>query len=198
MTVLGVSLKAYFGYRQTLDWARAVAAHLPSSTASDIELFVLPSFPALPAVADVFAGSGIAVGAQNLSADDAGNRTGEVTAALLAELGCRYVEIGHAERRSLLGETDEVVAAKTRTALRHGLTPVLCLGESQRQSTDAAADECVRQLAAARPDASPVRVLVAYERQWAIGAAEPATDDHILSVVSRLKQDLEKRRRTPP
>ena len=181
--ILGVSLKTYLGYRQTLDWAVAVGQLLAKRTRRNIELFVLPSFPTLPAVAEILADTGIAVGAQDLCADDAGNRTGEVTGALLAEIGCRYVETGHAERRTLFGETDAVVAAKTATALRHGLTPVLCLGEVEPVSTGAAVQECVRQLAAALPGPVTERVLVAYEPQWAIGAAEPAGDGHIVGVV---------------
>lgn len=187
--VVGVSLKAYFGYQQTLDWAGAIA-DLSLPDPADVELFVLPSFPALPAVAAALAGTGVRVGAQDLSADDAGNRTGEVPAALLAEIGCRYVETGHAERRTLLGESEAVVAAKTATALRHGLTPVLCLGEPERGPAAAAVEECVRQLGSALPEPVPGRVLVAYEPQWAIGAAEPATEEHIVAVVAGLRAAL--------
>src|SRR3954451_25092411 len=110
--VVGVSLKTYFGYHQTLEWARAFADLFPRGSRRDVEMFVLPSFPTLPEVTRVLAGTGIAVGAQDLSADDAGNRTGEVTGALLAEIGCRYAETGHAERCTLFGVTDSVVAAK--------------------------------------------------------------------------------------
>jgi triosephosphate isomerase len=191
--ILGVNLKTYFGYQQTLDWAAVVSHLLAKSPRRNVELFVLPSFPILPAVAEILAGTGIAVGAQDLCADDAGNRTGEVTGALLAEIGCRYVETGHAERRTLFGETDAVVAAKTATALRHGLTPVLCLGEVEPVSTGAAVEECVRQLAAALPGPVTGRVLVAYEPQWAIGAAEPAGDGHIVGVVAGLKNELRRR-----
>jgi len=193
--VVGVSLKTYFGYHQTLEWTRAVADLLRRGSRRGVELFVLPSFPTLPEVTRILTGTGIAVGAQDVSADDAGNRTGEVTGALLAEIGCRYAETGHAERRTLFGETDSVVAAKTGTALRHGLTPVLCLGETEPVSTRAAVDECIRQLTAALPDSVTGRVLVAYEPQWAIGAAEPATDDHIVAVVAGLRNEL--RRRVP-
>jgi triosephosphate isomerase len=191
--ILGVSLKTYFGYQQTLDWAVAVRRLLAKSSPRNIELFVLPSFPTLPAVAEILAGTGIAVGAQNLCADDAGNRTGEVNGAMLAEIGCRYAETGHAERRTLFGETDAVVAAKTATALRHGLTPVLCLGEIEPASTGAAVEEGVRQLAAALPGPVTGRVLAAYEPRWAIGAAEPASDDHIVGVVAGLKSELRRR-----
>ncbi len=68
---------------------------------------------------------------QDLAADDAGAQTGEVSGSMLAELGCRYVEVGHAERRTLFGEDETIVAAKTAAALRHGLVPVLCLGETE-------------------------------------------------------------------
>ena len=189
MITLGVSLKAYFGYRQTLDWVTAVAELMPRPRA-DLELFVLPSFPTLPAVARILTGTGIAVGAQDLAADDAGNRTGEVTGALLAEIGCCYAETGHAERRDLFGETDSVVAAKTGAALRHGLTPVLCLGETEPVPPGRAVDECIGQLRAALPMPVNGRVLVAYEPRWAIGSTEPASDDHIAAVVDGLRSAL--------
>src|SRR6266851_3534048 len=128
MTVtIGVSLKAYFGYRQTLAWCSQVAS-IAQARGRAAEVFVLPAFPALPAVADIFAPTTVRIGAQDLCADDDGARTGEVGGALLAKLGCRYVEVGHAERRRLYGEAEVVVAGKLAAAFRHGLIPVLCVG----------------------------------------------------------------------
>ena len=154
MTItLGVSLKAYLGYQQTVSWAAGVAeviaGHRP-----DLELFVLPSYPALAEVSRILAGTGVGLGAQNLAADDSGAQTGEVTGAMLVELGCRYVTVGHAERRSRFGESDDVVAAKIAAAFRHGLTPVLCVGETDHR-TATAGDLGVRPAARFRPHCGP-------------------------------------------
>ena len=100
MTTIGISLKMYFGLAQTLEWCARTATLAAALAPSTHELFVLPSFPALPAVVNLFDGSEVAVGAQDLAADDAGAQTGEVGGAMLAEIGCRYVEVGHAERRT--------------------------------------------------------------------------------------------------
>lgn len=189
---IGVSLKAYLSYRDTLRWAEAVAKIARSRSNSSIELFVLPAFPALAPVRDILAGSGVGVGGQDIAADDVGNQTGEVTGAMLADAGCRYAEVGHAERRRQFGETEKVVAAKTAAALRHKLVPVLCLGEPTRLDIDGAVEESVRQLRHALGGVQPItpggRVVVAYEPHWAIGAAEPTPDEHIKAVVAELRR----------
>ena len=120
LITIGVSLKAYLGYRDTLRWASAVAEIARSRSNSDIELFVLPAFPALVPVRDILTGSGVAVGGQDIAADDAGNQTGEVTGAMLADAGCHYAEVGHAERRRQFGESEKVVAAKAAAACGTG------------------------------------------------------------------------------
>jgi triosephosphate isomerase (TIM) len=189
--IIGVSLKMYFGHAQTLDWCRTVGAMAAERPPSSTRLFLLPSFPSLPGVADVLSGSGVAFGAQDLTAEDAGAQTGEVGGAILAELGCRYVEVGHAERRTLFGESEELVSAKTAAALRHGLVPVLCLGEAGHGEAAPAAVECVRQLdsalAASRTAGLTGPLVVAYEPHWAIGAAEPAPEEHISTVCAALR-----------
>ena len=187
MTItLGVSLKAYLGYQQTVSWAAGVvevlAGHRP-----DVELFVLPSYPALAEVRRILAGTGVGLGAQNLAADDSGAQTGEVTGAMLVELGCRYVTVGHAERRRRFGETDDVVAAKVAAAFRHSLTPVLCVGRltaapPPRRSRSASGSSTPPSLVA-RGTGTVGPVVVAYEPIWAIGQAKPAPDEHILAVI---------------
>jgi triosephosphate isomerase len=141
--VVGVSLKMYFGHHQAVDWcarvAEAARSH-PALTSGDVALFVIPSYLVILPALDAFAGTPVLVGAQDVAAYEPGAYTGEVSAAELAEAGVRVAEVGHAERRRLFGETDEVVAAKTAAALRHGIAPVLCVGETERLSgTDAAA-----------------------------------------------------------
>jgi len=187
---VGVSLKMYFGQAEARRWFAQVAelaAGHPAVAGGAVECFVIPTYlQVLPAV-EVFSGTPVAVGAQDVATEDSGAFTGEVSGRELAEVGVRLAEVGHAERRRLFGETEAVVAQKAAAALRNGLTPVLCLGEVERvEATDAAA-EVVRQLHAALADAPAGRVIVAYEPVWAIGAPEPAPVEHIAAVAPALR-----------
>lgn len=188
--VVGVSLKMYFRHARARDWFDSVAqlARENESVASGaVELFVIPSFVSIPAAIESLAGTQVIVGAQDLFWEDDGAYTGEVSGAELAELGVGVVEVGHAERRRIFGETDEIVAAKTAAALRNGIAPVLCIGELRRSEPDAAAREVVEQLRSALDGAPAGRVIVAYEPVWAIGAPEPAPAEHIVSVARALR-----------
>jgi triosephosphate isomerase len=191
---IGISLKMYFGRARTAEWCRAVAGIARSHPAviDDLaRLVVLPSHPYLLEVATLFASAPVLVGAQDLFWEDTGAFTGEVSGAQLCEIGCDYVEIGHAERRRIFGEDDEIVAAKTAAAFRNGLIPLLCVGEVHQSSVTDAAAECVAQLNSAL--GSPRGpVVVAYEPQWAIGAAEPASPAYIAAVCSAIRAHLSK------
>lgn len=190
---IGVSLKMYFGYGAGLDWFRQVAATCashPAVVGGDIVLFVLPSHLQVTSALDVFRDTAVLVGAQDGAAEDAGAFTGEVSAAELAEVGVRLVEVGHAERRDLFGENDEVVAAKTSAILRNGMTPLVCLGEPDGLSSAQAAEYVVAQLHAALANAPVGRVLVAYEPVWAIGADEPASLSRVSEVGDALRAAL--------
>ncbi|WP_206446106.1 triose-phosphate isomerase family protein [Agrococcus sp. KRD186] len=200
--LIGSSLKMYFGRARTLEWTRAVAsicAEHPAVRQGLVEPFVIPSFPS---IADVVAAiddagatdAGMLVGAQDLHWEDAGAFTGEVSAPELAEHGVTLAEIGHAERRRMFGETDATVALKVAAALRHGIAPVLCIGEEARGDHDAAAAACVAQLDAsvglAIEQGLTSRLVVAYEPVWAIGAPEPAGDEHIRAIGTALRTHL--------
>ncbi|WP_138442614.1 triose-phosphate isomerase family protein [Sinomonas susongensis] len=194
--LVGVSLKMYFSHARTVEWCSEVAELARSHRAvreGTVELFVVPSYLSVPAAVGILRGLA-AVGAQDLAAADEGAFTGEVSGAEIAEVGCRLVEVGHAERRRLFGETDAVVRAKTDAALRNGLTPILCVGEAQRGEPAAAVRECVRQvddaLASAREAGREATVTVAYEPHWAIGAEAPAEPEHIRSVCEGLRLHL--------
>lgn len=193
---VGVSLKMYFGHadaRRWFDRVAELAGRHPAVIDGRVEFFVTPTYlQVLPAL-EAFAGTTTIVGAQDVATDDWGAFTGEISGAELAEVGVRVAEIGHAERRRLFGETEEIVAAKVTAALRNGLTPVLCLGEVDRpegEGTDAAT-EVVRQLHAALDRAPAGRVIVAYEPVWAIGAPEPAPPAHITAVARALREALD-------
>ncbi|WP_232531835.1 triose-phosphate isomerase family protein [Microbacterium halophytorum] len=189
-----MSLKMYFGHERASAWfgdvAERVRAHAGVMSGA-VELFITPTYlQVLPAV-DAFRGTPVRVGGQDVAAEDSGAHTGEVSAAELAEVGASIAEIGHAERRRMHGETDEVVAAKTRAALRHGLTPVLCIGEVDRLAPAAAAEVAAEQLRRALAGAAPGAVIAAYEPVWAIGAPEPAGHDHIRGVARALRAMLD-------
>lgn len=189
---IGVSTKAYLGYARTLDWLDEVRDALdarPGLVSGGVVPFVIPSFPLLPAAALKLAGTGALIGAQNVAWAD-GPLTGEVPPGMLAEVGVRLVEIGHAERRALFGESDEVVALKHRAAVGAGLTPLLCIGEPVRTSVTDAADHCLRQVAAAIGADGGGSILIAYEPIWAIGAPEPADPDYVSEVVAVLRERL--------
>ena len=194
---VAVSLKLYFDHAETLRWSRRVAALARAHVAvvsGAIELAILPSTPSLSEVRRLVAGSAVRLGAQDLSCFDTGPYTGEASGRQLREVGCRYAEIGHAERRRLFGDDEERIRGKTAAALRNGLVPLLCVGEDMRGSPAAAAEQAVDQLRSALAGASGTtglpEVVVAYEPVWAIGAAQPAPAEHIRTVCAALAAEL--------
>ena len=166
-----------------IDAARALARDVVDSVGDpgDVTVVVCPPFVSLSAVAAEIAGTPVGLGAQNMHTQDAGAFTGEVSAPMLTSAGCRYVILGHSERRQYFGETDEGVCAKIGQAHAHGLVPIVCVGETLEERKAGKAEEVVgRQLAhslhGAAPD-SPDQLVIAYEPVWAIGTGETATPD---------------------
>ena len=169
------------------------------------EVVVLPPFTALRSVQTLVTGDKLAVGygAQDLSAEDSGAFTGEVSGLMLAALACEYVAVGHSERRALHGEDDALVARKVQAALRHGLVPILCVGEGLdvRRAGDHVA-HCTAQLDAALDglDAGQLTgpgegtgIVLAYEPVWAIGTGEVATPEDAQEVCGALRSRLAER-----
>ena len=154
------------------------------------EIAVCPPFPYLEQVAALLDGSGVALGAQTLSEHAAGAYTGEVSGAMLAEFGCRYVLVGHSERRTLFAESDAQIAAKFAAAQSAGLTPVLCVGETLAQRESGETFSVVATQVAAVIDRVGVKALasavVAYEPVWAIGTgltASPAQAQEVHAAI---------------
>lgn len=195
--LLGVSLKLYLDLAASDAWATGVAetaARHPAVVDGRVRLFALPSLPALHAVRTAFAGTPVEVGAQDLHWEDRGPFTGAVSGRDLVDAGCTFVEVGHAERRSLFGETDDIVARKLAAAMRNGLTPVLCIGEDHEGPVQDAVDASTAQLATALKgldDTLRGDVVVAYEPVWAIGRPRPAPAAHVARVAAALRQMLE-------
>lgn len=191
--LVGVSLKLYFGLARTRAWLADVAALDDALRAlpRPVDLFVLPSFPALADARELLSGTAVDFGAQDVHWAESGAWTGEVSAGMLAETGARYVEVGHAERRRHFGETDETVAAKTRAVTRAGLIPVICAGERRADDLGAAVQDTLTQVRAALSAAAPgSEVVVAYEPVWAIGSYEPAPAEHVRSVAAAIRGAL--------
>lgn len=175
--------------------ARGIVRSLHSSPPRQCELLVLPPFVYLPEVSGELQGSVVGVGAQDLDVRHGGAVTGAVSAAMLKDIGCSHVLVGHSERRSLFGETDDLVARKFKRALDAGLTPILCVGESldeRKAGLELAVVgrqlDAVSQLVGADGLAGG---LVAYEPVWAIGTGESATPEQAESVHGGLRRYLD-------
>lgn len=178
--------------------ARAYAARLrellDGRDLSGLDAFVLPPFTALAAAQDSFAGSGVLHGAQNMHWEERGNWTGEISAPMLAELGCRVVALAHSERLQHFAENYALVRRKLEAALRFGITPVLCLGETAEDRANGRVDAALReQVATALAGLTAARVpdvILAYEPRWAIGGAEAASPDYVAERHSGLRARL--------
>jgi triosephosphate isomerase (TIM) len=169
-------------YKTLADTRAFFASFLPLVSASKhCDIVVAPPFTAIPAAVEAAKGSNVAISGQNLSWSKEGAFTGEVSAPMLAEAGCRYVIIGHSERRQLFRETDDNVAKKSLIALESGLTPIVCLGETQEERQASLTEEVLRRQFNGGPGALTheefSRILVAYEPVWAIGTGRTATPE---------------------
>ncbi|GAP83228.2 putative triosephosphate isomerase [Rosellinia necatrix] len=220
--LVGVSTKMYFSFARTTSYVGTLLgllASLPAETRAalrdGVDVFVVPDHVSLTSViAQLRAASSasapvpvsVLAGAQDAYHEDAGAFTGEVSPAVLAEVGCRLLEIGHAERRRLFGETDAGAGRRAAAAARHGLVPLVCVGERTRPpahdgggedgggeeglaaAVAAALPEIRAQVEAALagvPDAADV--VLAYEPVWAIGASEPAGPPYVVAVARAIR-----------
>lgn len=162
-----------------------------------VEVVVCPPFTALDAVADECKDLGIALGAQNMHWEDSGAFTGEISPIMIKDAGCRYVIIGHSERRQLFGETNEAVNAKIKAALEHHLVPMLCVGETLEQRETGITDRiCREQVLEGLREIEPERLrglVVAYEPIWAIGTGKSASAkdaEHVINYIRLVLADL--------
>ena len=157
------------------------------------EVAVCAPFPYLADVALSLQGADMAWGAQDCSAFESGAYTGEVSAPMLAEFGCRYVLVGHSERRAIHSESDQLVADKAKVALAHRLTPVVCVGESLAEREAGQTETVVkRQLSAVIHTLAHCisQVVVAYEPVWAIGTGKTASPEQAQAVHALLRAQL--------
>jgi triosephosphate isomerase len=155
------------------------------------DILICPSFVFLSQAQELVEGTSVALGAQDLYAEKNGAFTGEISGSMLRDQGCRFVIVGHSERRALLGETNAIVAGKFAAAQSEGLTPVLCLGETlEERQADRTLDIISGQFAAVA-DAVGIEAfadaVVAYEPVWAIGTGETATPEQAQEVHAALR-----------
>lgn len=175
---------------QKLAWSLKDAGHDFSTT----EVAVFPPFTDLRSVQTLVAADKLplAYGGQDVSTQESGAYTGEISAAFLAALECQYVLIGHSERRTLHNETDEVVAAKVTAALKHNLVPIICVGETAADlELHGPSAVPVAQLKAALAGVDAAAdIVVAYEPVWAIGSGQAATPEQAEQVAAQLRLTL--------
>ena len=162
---------------------------------SNVEWIVFPPYVFLDATEKMLGDSGIAWGAQNLSREKSGAFTGEISASMLQEFHCRYVLVGHSERRTLYGENDDLVAAKFMVACQAGLIPILCVGETLAEREQGLTQAVVmRQLNAVIRLAGGVelfnKAVVAYEPVWAIGTGLNATPEQAQEVHAAIRKEF--------
>ena len=165
---------------ETAELASALKASL-AQFAGKCEIAVCPTFTSLATAVEILKGSNVKVGAQNIHWADNGAYTGEISGAMLKEIGVEYVIIGHSERRQYFGETDETVNQRIKAALKYGLKPIVCIGETLAEREGGVTNTVLeKQIRGAFADISAAdmdAVTIAYEPVWAIGTGKTATPD---------------------
>lgn len=165
---------------------------LQGLTTKDVDVVVCPPFTALTTVLDLADETDLQVGAQTMDYHESGAFTGEISAPMLAEMGVQYVIIGHSERRAYYGETDETVHQKLVTAFHHGLTPILCVGETlaQREANQTVdvIDEQLEKALTGIGEEHLMNLIIAYEPIWAIGTGKTATNEQAEEVCAHIRQ----------
>ena len=181
---------------ESVAWLRTLLERVDAlpDQGSRSELLLCVPFTHLPGMAEAAFGWPVALGAQDVSQHESGAYTGEVAAAMLADLGVRYAIVGHSERRQYHGEDDATVAGKARQALAHGITPIVCVGENREQrDAGRATDVVIGQLRGSLGDVAPATandLVVAYEPVWAIGTGLTATADDAQTMSAAIRQEL--------
>ena len=164
------------------------------SGVTDRDIVLAPPFTSIPVVAGTIKGTNMSLSAQNLFWEDKGAFTGEISAEMLLDLGCKYVIIGHSERRQFFGETDETVNKKVRQALNKGLLPIVCVGELLSEREAGKANEVIeRQVVGALKGVAAAemqKIVIAYEPVWAIGTGKTATPDQANEIHAFIRQKI--------
>lgn len=178
--LVGTNIKMYRTWLEANQWLSDMNRDVPESSLVDVALF--PPFFSLVGALEQVSKKNIGFGPQNMSWEERGPFTGEVSPLMIKELGCRYVELGHHERRLYFNETDQRVNQKTALALAHGLRPLVCVGEDSEFKDQGAEDFLARQMNTILDGLhfnDPADLIIGYEPRWAIGQAEAAGNEHV-------------------
>lgn len=175
---------------EALEFLQGFVNHL-DETPEEREIILCVPFTTLGNLSKNMHGSRLRLGAQNVHWEDAGAYTGEISAPMLTELGVRYVIVGHSERRQFFGETDETVNRRLKAAQKHGLTPILCVGETKQQRDGGETEtHIIGQLEKDLVDVDQNNLIVAYEPIWAIGTGDTCEAKEANRVVGLIRQQL--------
>ena len=183
---------------KTLEEAVSVAVGLKRKfyTFSDADIVICPPFTALSRVQDTIVDSSLMLGAQDMYWEQKGAFTGEISPNMLKDIGCRYIIAGHSERRHIFGETDEEVNKKVRVILKHGMTPIMCIGEKLEEKDHGMTLEVLeKQLLGGLKDMTKdevKRTIIAYEPVWAIGTGRTATPREAQEVHKFIRKYIER------
>lgn len=188
--IIAGNWKMYKTQAESLEFLQGFMPRL-EETPDDREVVICAPFTDLGLLSKSLHGGRIQIGAQNVHWEEAGAYTGEISGEMLSEIGVRYVVIGHSERRQYFGETDETVNLRLKAAQRHGLTPILCVGETKQQR-DAGETEAVifDQLAKDLVDIDQNNLVIAYEPIWAIGTGDTCDSAEANRVIGLIRQKL--------
>lgn len=177
---------------KTVSEAVSFVNEVKGSTIEGVESVICSPFTNLPALVEAVKGTDVHVGAQNLHFEDNGAFTGEISGVMLKDLGVEYVIIGHSERRAYFAETDEIVNKKVVAAFKHGLKPILCVGEKlEEREAGQTKDVCKVQTEAAFAGLSAeqaAQVVIAYEPIWAIGTGKSSTAADAQDVIGYIRE----------
>jgi len=194
--LVGAAWKMNKDLAQSMEYARTLNEYCQENIKEDdnVKVFFLPTFLPLYHMKDIITSPSLDYGAQNCCWEDEGSFTGEISPAHLKDAGCTYVELGHAERRRLFGEDDDMLNLKVLAALRNGLKPILCIGEKEKQKNMKATfrfleNQLLTGLKSVRMDQQE-DVIIAYEPVWAIGAPESAPISYTEEVLDFLRDLL--------
>lgn len=195
-TIIAGNWKMFKTINQAIELANGLKRALFNLDSQDIDIVICPPFTVLSDIGEIIADSNIQLGAQDVYWQDEGAFTGEVSALMLKDIGCKFVIIGHSERRQYFGETNDSVNRKIKAVLRHSLIPIVCVGEtlSEREDakTQAVLDDHIQNGLRDINKTEALNLVVAYEPVWAIGTGKTATAQQAQEAQNYIRKLLEK------
>ena len=188
--VIAGNWKMFKTQAESAEFLSGFLPHL-EETPSEREVVLCPPFTDLSLVSKSLHGSRVNLGAQNVHWEESGAYTGEISASMLTEIGVRYVIVGHSERRQFFGETDVTVNLRLKAAQKHGLTPILCVGETKQQRDTGETESIIRtQLKKDLVDIDQTNLIIAYEPIWAIGTGDTCESKEANRVIGLIRNEL--------